>query len=186
MLEWVFGKRSRGPRAEDRFWLAHAARLRGIAREVAGLTEAGHSVLVLALAASVADELLAVLADEQPARCLNALEREALGRRLGRAGTVSVALPPALPAETPGAPDVLIDVLVCGRNASRRADEQILRFAARADGRVRVVFHVALDDPLLREAAGSIKPLLERLGASEDEPISHPFVSRAIERAQGK
>lgn len=186
MLGRLFGRRTRGPRAEDRVWLTHAARLRGLAREVTALVEAGHSVLVVALAASVADELLEALADEQPARCLSAFEREALRRRLGRAGTLSVALPAALPAEAAETPEVPVDVLVCGRNTSRRADDEILRFAAHAAARVRVAFHLSLEDPLLREAAGSIKQLLERLGASADEPISHPFVSRAVERAQAK
>lgn len=186
MFDWLFGRRRRGPRTEDRVWLSHGARLAGIAREVSALAEAGHSVVVVALAAGAADELLAVLAAEQPARCLSAFERDALRRRLGRAGTVSVALPAGLPADATGAPDVLVDVLVCGRNDSRQADDAILQFAARAADRARVAFHLSLDDALLREVAGSVRPLLERLGASDDGAISHPFVTRAIERAQTK
>jgi preprotein translocase subunit SecA len=43
-----------------------------------------------------------------------------------------------------------------------------------------------LADDLLKDYIGTIKPLLAKLGLSEDEAISSPMVTRAIATAQAK
>jgi preprotein translocase subunit SecA len=47
-----------------------------------------------------------------------------------------------------------------------------------------VTFHLSLEDPLLAGQLGRLGPTLEQLGMTDDEPISHSFVSRAIEKLQ--
>lgn len=47
--------------------------------------------------------------------------------------------------------------------------------------------YVGLDEPWLRDVLGeSARALLERLGMSEDEPIVHPMVGKALRRAQAR
>ena len=184
MLEWFFGKRDEATRADDSVWASRAARLAGIRREGERLAGAGCSVLVVALTQAEFDELVAALAQQQPLGCRNRWEGDALRERLGRAGSIAVALAETLPDRMEAGIGVPVEILVCGRNTARRADEAILRVADLLGRTARVTFHLSLDDALLQRAVGSIKPMLARLGLSEDEAISNPMVTRAIARLQ--
>lgn len=71
--------------------------------------------------------------------------------------------------------------------AARGEDSVWMTQAARLKGVSRdahIGFHLSLEDPLLQSFAGSLKPLLEKLGMREDEPIAHAMVTRAIRNAQ--
>jgi hypothetical protein len=59
-----------------------------------------------------------------------------------------------------------------------------VRFAASIEAGGFATFHLSLADPLLAAHAGNLGPMLDKLGMTDDEPISHSFVSRAIEKAQ--
>jgi preprotein translocase subunit SecA len=77
-----------------------------------------------------------------------------------------------------------VEVLVAGRHDHRDEDDAVVAFAEPFGPRARVTFYLSLDDPLLREMAGRVKELLERLGMTEDEPVAHAMVSLAIAKAQ--
>jgi preprotein translocase subunit SecA len=172
-------------RAEDCVWMSRAAMRKGVAREVHRLAQAGRSVLVCVFRLSEVDDWHAELAADHAERCRDAFKHDALLRQLETPGAVTVALTGALPGTVKdGAGGV--EILVCGRNESRKADDAVLAIADLLGARARVTFHLSLDDPVLQKHAGSIKPLMEKLGASEDEPISHAFVTRAIAQAQAK
>jgi hypothetical protein len=141
-------------------------------------------VLVVALTPTALDELAAALADREPLRAPSVFERDALRERLGRAGTVSVVLAGALTPETKPVGDVRVEILACGRHDRRAADDAIVRFAESIEAGGFVTFHLSLEDPLLAEHVGQLGPMLDKLGMTDDEPISHSFVSRAIEKAQ--
>jgi preprotein translocase subunit SecA len=49
-----------------------------------------------------------------------------------------------------------------------------------------VVFHLSLDDALLKDYIGTLKSLLARLDVPPDEALSHSMVTRAIAGAQVK
>jgi hypothetical protein len=166
--------------------MSGAARLKGIRLEVERVAGAGAGVLVVAWAMPEFDELVGALAQHQPLRCRDRFEGDALCRQLGRGGSVAVALAGILPAHAEPGTGVRVEVLVSGRNDARTADEAILRFADLLGGRARVTFHLALDDALLQRQTGSIKPILGKLGLTEDVAISNPMVTRAIARIQSK
>ncbi|MBI2754797.1 MAG: hypothetical protein HYX46_14985 [Betaproteobacteria bacterium] len=187
MLKWLFGsKAGEAARGEDSVWMTGAARLKGLSREVGTLAKAGRSVLVVALTLAAFDELEAALAPHQPVRCADIFARDALRSSLSRAGAVAVALSGALPADLKPGTDASVDILVYGRNDSRAADEAIVRFADALGPNAHIGFHLSLEDPLLQSFTGSLKPLLEKLGMREDEPIAHAMVTRAIRNAQEK
>jgi hypothetical protein len=183
VLGSLFGKR-KPPPAADCVWRSDAARLRGVAREAGGFVDDGSSVLVVALTSGALDRLAEALADRAPLRATSVFERDALRERLGQAGTVSVALPGALAPEAKPAGDVRVEILVCGRHDRRAADDAIVRFAESIKAGGFVTFHLSLEDPLLAGQLGRLGPTLEQLGMTDDEPISHSFVSRAIEKLQ--
>lgn len=180
----LFGKR-KPPPAADCVWRSDAARLRGVVREAGGFVDDGSSVLVVALTSGALDRLAEALADCAPLRATSVFERDALRARLGQAGTVSVALPAALPPEAkPPAGEVRVEILVCGRHDRRAADDAIVRFAESIEAGGFVTFHLSLEDPLLAAQLGRLGPILEQLGMTDDEPISHSFVSRSVEKLQ--
>ena len=148
------------------------------------LAEAERSVVVVALALSALDELALALEPRQPVRCADIFAKDGLRLNLSRKGAVAIALSGALPLDLKPGPDIGVDVLVYGRNDKRAADEAIERFADSLGASAHIVFHLSLDDKLVQQFSGSIKPLLEKLGLTADEPISSSMVTRAIKNAQ--
>ena len=183
MFGGLFGKRKPSQSA-DCVWRSDAARLRGVCREVGGFVDDGSSVLVVALTPAALDRLAEALADREPLRAPSVFERDALRERLGRAGTVSVALASALAPEAQPAGGDPVEILIVGRHDRRAADDAIVRFAESIEAGGFATFHLSLEDPLLAGHAASLGPVLDKLGMSDDEPISHAMVSRAIERLQ--
>lgn len=187
MLKGLFGsKDAAAQHGEDSVWMNHAARLQGLSREVGALTEADRSVVVVALALSALDELEAALAARQPVRCADIFAKDALRSSIGRKGSVAIAASGALPLDLKAGADVGVDVLVYGRSDSRAADDAIVRFADALGPNAHIVFHLSLEDKLLQEFGGSLKPILEKLGMRADGPIAHSMVTRAIKNAQEK
>ena len=166
--------------------MSRAARVKGIRLEVERLIGEGRSVVGDAWATTDFDELLAALAPQQPLSCRDLFGGDAMRRWLDRPGAVAVALVSSLPAETEPGTGVLVEILVCGRSDLRKADDAILRFADLVGPSARVTFHLCFDDALLQREIKAIRPILEKLGLSKDEGISHPMVTRAIAKVQRK
>ena len=167
-------------------WMSSAARLRGIRREVERLSGEGRSVVVVALTLPVFDDLVRELAQYKPLLCRDLFGLDALRGQLDRAGSVAIALANVLSTDVKPSPSVGVEFLVCGRSEAQAPDESIVRFADLLGTNARVAFHLSLDDVLLRDYVGSLKPLLGGLSLSEDEAISSPMVTRAIARVQAK
>ncbi len=71
------------------------------------------------------------------------------------------------------------------RHEARRIDDQLRGRAGRQGDPGSTRFYLSLEDELLRLFGGdSIKNLMDKLNIPEDEPIEHPMLSRAVERAQ--
>ncbi|MGB9883485.1 MAG: preprotein translocase subunit SecA [Microgenomates group bacterium] len=80
-------------------------------------------------------------------------------------------------------------LLVIGteRHESRRIDNQLRGRAGRQGDPGESVFYVSLEDDLMRIFGGEqISGLMSFLNFPEDQPLSHPLVSKAIEQAQVK
>ena len=191
----LFRKARRARRGEDHVWASEAARDAGVLRETERLAAGGASVVAVALTATALDDLLGGLGPHAPAACKDLFGQGALRVRLGQPGTVTVALASALPIPAPAAPrpeaeapasSPPVEFVVFGRHRRREADDGVVAFADDLGPRARVTFHLSFDDPLLSEVMGSVRNLLSTLGVTEDEPIVHGMVTRAIARAQGK
>lgn len=73
------------------------------------------------------------------------------------------------------------------RHESRRIDNQLRGRSGRQGDPGKSQFFVALDDDIMRLFGGDkIASLMTRFNMPEDVPLTHPFVSRAIENAQVK
>jgi preprotein translocase subunit SecA len=73
------------------------------------------------------------------------------------------------------------------RHESRRIDNQLRGRSGRQGDPGRSKFFLCLEDDLLRIfGSEKIDPWLKTLGLKEDEPIIHPWLNKALERAQKK
>ena len=176
---WPFARKAPSARRVHRVWRDAEARDAGLAAEVR--TASMHAPVVVAVRDAGAEERMAVALSDIATRRADsapALDGELAGTR---AGAVVLTRIDALARARPSA-QTTPQVHVVGL-ASRHADDARLleSLAAWID---RATFHVALDDPLLRDAAPRLVTLVDRLGLPRDGAIESPMIDRAIERAQ--
>ncbi len=73
------------------------------------------------------------------------------------------------------------------RMESRRVDNQARGRAGRQGDEGNSVFYVSLEDDLMRIfGSDSMNNMLEKLGLKDGESIDHPWINKALERAQQK
>ena len=73
------------------------------------------------------------------------------------------------------------------RHESRRIDNQLRGRAGRQGDPGSTIFFISLQDELMRIFGGdSIDGVLQKLGLKENESIDHPWINKAMERAQKK
>tara|TARA_B100001093_G_scaffold512785_1_gene583293 strand:+ start:672 stop:3227 length:2556 start_codon:yes stop_codon:yes gene_type:complete len=73
------------------------------------------------------------------------------------------------------------------RHESRRIDNQLRGRAGRQGDPGSSIFFISLQDELMRIFGGeSIDGMLKKLGLKKDESIDHPWINKAMERAQKK
>ncbi len=73
------------------------------------------------------------------------------------------------------------------RHESRRIDNQLRGRSGRQGDPGSTVFFISLQDELMRIFGGdSIDGILKKLGLKENESIDHPWINKAMERAQKK
>ncbi len=73
------------------------------------------------------------------------------------------------------------------RHESRRIDNQLRGRSGRQGDPGSSVFYISLEDDLMRIFGGqSIDGMLKKLGLKKNESINHPWINKAMERAQQK
>jgi len=71
------------------------------------------------------------------------------------------------------------------RHEARRIDDQLRGRSGRQGDPGSTRFYLSLEDELMRLFGGeSIKNLMNKLNIPDDEPIEHPMITRAVEKAQ--
>ena len=78
-------------------------------------------------------------------------------------------------------------VLATERHESRRIDNQLRGRSGRQGDPGRTSFYLSLEDDLMRIfGSDKLDSMLKRLGMKNGESIAHPWVNKALERAQSK
>ena len=73
------------------------------------------------------------------------------------------------------------------RMESRRVDNQARGRAGRQGDEGNSIFYVSLEDDLMRIfGSESMNNILQKLGLKDGESIDHPWINKALERAQQK
>ena len=80
-----------------------------------------------------------------------------------------------------------LSIIGTERHESRRIDNQLRGRAGRQGDPGSSIFFISLQDELMRIFGGdSIDGMLKKLGLKENESIDHPWINKAMERAQQK
>ena len=77
-------------------------------------------------------------------------------------------------------------VLGTERHESRRIDNQLRGRSGRQGDPGLSRFFISLDDDLMRLFSDNLRPMMQRLGMKDGEPIFHPWINKSIERAQSR
>ena len=178
----------------DAVYRSEREKFDAIAEEVAKLHEKNQPVLVGTVSIEK-NELLSALLKKRGVKheVLNAKQHEREAEIIslaGQPGAVTIAtnmagrgtdivLGPGM-KETGG-----LAVLGTERHESRRIDNQLRGRSGRQGDPGLSRFYVSLEDDLMRIfGSDRLKNMMTSLGMEEGEVISHPWVSKAIERAQ--
>jgi len=180
----------------DEVYKTEAAKFRAVVREIQEKYERGQPVLVGTVSIDKSERLSELLTQAGiPHNVLNAKqhEREAhVVAQAGQRGQVTIATNMA----GRGTDIVLgegvvelggLHIIGTERHEARRIDNQLRGRSGRQGDPGSSRFYLSLEDDFLRLfAAPAIAGLMNRMGVEEDEPISHPMLTRAIESAQKK
>lgn len=80
-----------------------------------------------------------------------------------------------------------LQIIVAEHHPISAKDRSLIESVDRLTCSASICFHVSLDDPLMKHFAGDkLATMMKRMGADENEPISHRFVTNAIQNAQEK
>lgn len=163
---------SRVEQVADHVWLSSEAKFRGIRKEFEQRSAAGASMIALVAHFPDVLEDLEHIAAEHTGR---ASVRAVLARQLSAGDT----------ARLPPGESRVLDLIVAERHPLASEDDALLELARSLPFRCRIAYHVSLEDPVMEAfKVESIRALLDRLGATDEEAITHPLVTRSIRRAQ--
>jgi hypothetical protein len=170
LFDWLTAKKDAVAIAKYRIWLTREAKSVGIQREVAQAlaNPAGHCVVIV----------VAHFND-----CVQQLQTAVAGLDQERVFvTCAELLADRTPTDFAADPSTSILIIVGERHPLQSHDDVILEFARSQPDRCLVVYHVSLEDPLLKPFAGEwVERILRQLGMKEDEAIESRLVSRRIQ-----
>ena len=178
----------------DVVYRTEEAKFRAVVREIKELYKQGRPVLVGTTSIEKSEKLSRMLKKEGiPHQVLNAKEHEREAEIIKKAGQ-PYAVTVATNMAGRGVDIVLgegvaekggLHVIGTERHDSRRIDNQLRGRAGRQGDPGSSRFYVSLEDDLLQKfGSQKLKSLMEKLGMDDDTPIEHPWVTKAIEKAQ--
>ena len=180
----------------DEVYKTEAAKFRAVVREIVELYQRGQPVLVGTVSIEKSERLSELLTQAGiPHNVLNAKqhEREAhVIESAGQRGQVTIDTNMAGRGTDIKLGDGVValgglHIIGTERHEARRIDNQLRGRSGRQGDPGSSRFYLSLEDDFLRLfAAPAIAGLMNRMGVEEDEPISHPMLTRAIETAQKK
>jgi len=176
---------------DDKVWFDSQRRFAGICAEVASFKSQQQNILLLAhfqTTQSLVQQALRAASIEFEAFSLAdsslLCSMESRGRVL--VGLVR-AFEPTMAQIGSAHQDTNLQIIVAEHHPINGKDRSLVATAERLSCKPTVCFHASLDDPLMKHfGSDQLVTLFKRLGADEAEPISHPFVTSAIQKAQEK
>jgi hypothetical protein len=161
---------------DDKIWLSKQAKLNGMAKALLQRLDEQDRPDAVILVAHFQDSLD---------------ELQQIAENVGASDLVTVTTAGMLRKNaafcTSFDPSRTVEIVVGERHPLQSHDENVLAFVRSLPCRCRLVYHVSLEDPLMRAFCGEwVETVLKRLGMAEDEAIDSNLVARRIKAAQKK
>ena len=176
-------------RTDDKVWFSTDIKLQQVRSAVVTAQTAQHNVLVLSHFEHTISHLASLLSEAHIGyeRFSSFHSGHLCSAPKGSVwlGLVRAFEPPS--RLVTGATATQLEIVVAEHHPMQSKDQELINAAGKLPCEAELSFYFSLDDPLLRHFnAGSLQELVKRLGLSEWECISHPFVTNAIRNAQEK
>jgi hypothetical protein len=180
-----FGKKKVFCREPDKIWQTKAAKQRGVSKEIQRLMLEGFRVLLITHFRKTEEEIAAAIKDLHADRLTSSLQVESWCQ----AGLGSLAMTSSEELTGMSAMQHSDEMRFCVIGAEHYPlydrDKALIEWAG--SFAERICFFDSLEMPFLKPfGMDNLKLLMEKLGASADEFISHSFIDSAIENAQKK
>jgi preprotein translocase subunit SecA len=178
---------------DDLIYKTHKIKVNKIVEEVLASYEIGQPILVGTSTIEQSEEISTLLKEKNiPHNVLNAKYHEQEAEIVSHAGeykAVTIATNMAgrgtdikLNEETK---NLGLKIIGTNRHESRRIDNQLRGRSGRQGDKGETVFILSLEDELIRLFGGSAMSLLvEKLNLPDDLPLTHPMISKNVEKAQ--
>ena len=179
----------------DVIYKTKAEKYREVINEIKQMHAKKRPVLVGTTSVEVSETLSRMLGKKIKHSVLNAKrhkEEAEVVAKAGQAGAVTIATNMAGRGTDiklgPDVPEIGgLHIIGTERHESRRIDRQLRGRSARQGDPGSSRFYLSLEDDLLRIFGSErIASIMEKMGMEDGQPIEHPFITRAIENAQGK
>ncbi|HID56452.1 TPA: preprotein translocase subunit SecA, partial [Candidatus Poribacteria bacterium] len=170
------------------------AKFRAVVREIKELYKQGRPVLVGTISIEKSERLSRMLKKERiPHQVLNAKNHAAEAEIIKKAGQpYSVTIATNMAGR--GVDIVLgegvvemggLHIIGTERHDSRRIDNQLRGRAGRQGDPGSSRFYVSLEDDLMQKFGSErLKSIMSKVGMDDNSPIEHPWITKAIEKAQ--
>ena len=173
--------------SDDKVWFDTSIKFRHLCDDVARAKHRSSNVLILSHFDTTVLRMERLLNEnqirhEQFALFDSSLLASATPGNVWLGNARALQLPNALVRPTAVTP---LEILVTEHHPLSSRDREVIDAAAKLPCDTDICFYFSLDDPLMRHfGSDNLQALLTRLGMPPDESISHPFVTKAIRRAQ--
>ena len=181
---------------DDRVYKTQRAKYEAIINEIIECNKRGQPVLVGTISVEVSEILSRMLTARRIVHnVLNAKHHESeaeIVARAGQLGAVTIATNMAGRGTDiklgPGVKEVGgLHVIGSERHDSRRIDRQLRGRCARQGDPGSSRFYVSLEDNLMRLfASDRVATIMDKMGMSDDDELSHPLLNHTIENSQRK
>ena len=181
---------------QDAVYATHKGKINAVVAEIEEAHAKGQPVLVGTITIEGSEEISAILKKRGiPHQVLNAKyhEKEAeIVALAGQKGAVTIATNMAGRGTDIKLEDGVqeiggLKIIGTERHESRRIDNQLRGRAGRQGDPGESRFYISLEDDLIRLFASErMVSTFQKLGMSDDEPLEHKMLSKAIENAQTK
>ncbi|MCD6506671.1 preprotein translocase subunit SecA [Candidatus Poribacteria bacterium] len=178
----------------DVVYKTEEAKFRAVVREIKELYKQGRPVLVGTISIEKSERLSRMLKKERiPHQVLNAKNHAAEAEIIKKAGQpYSVTIATNMAGR--GVDIVLgegvvemggLHIIGTERHDSRRIDNQLRGRAGRQGDPGSSRFYVSLEDDLMQKFGSErLKSIMGKVGMDDESPIEHPWITKAIEKAQ--
>ncbi|OQA00061.1 MAG: preprotein translocase subunit SecA [Bacteroidetes bacterium ADurb.Bin408] len=182
---WPFGRGKCKLIKEDKVWMHSAARYLNLTKDLKGLSGSGQTVLLYCFFGDTHSYLSEVLEKTQISFNLCSSSGQIIS------GKTNLILASVLMKEKQlqafSVPTAPLEVLLPEHHPLFSVEEDFFEALEAGGGEVVCRFYLSLDDPLFQLfGAGNIEQMMQRLGMTEEEHITHSMITQAIEKAQKK